>query len=117
MDVETNTIEIGGPTIFVQAPDGLWGEFELPPGKRVENGDSFSIFDCRFLGMLYPVIVLALDGDKEMVAAHVWGAARRAYRRGDVDDASFKRFETYLGERFPYVEMLARAYDRAERER
>lgn len=45
---------LGGPTIFVQAPDSdVWGEFELPEGKRVENGDSFTIFECRFMGVLY----------------------------------------------------------------
>ena len=45
---------LGGPTIFVQAPNSdVWGEFELPEGKRVENGDSFTIFECRFMGVLY----------------------------------------------------------------
>lgn len=54
----TNTIKIGGPTFFAQAPSGLWGEFRLPPGKRIENGDSFSIYDCEFLGVLYKEINL-----------------------------------------------------------
>ena len=58
-DIETHSVSFGGPIILVQAPpspggqEGLWGEFEPPEGKRLENGDSFTIFECRFLGVLY----------------------------------------------------------------
>ena len=59
---------LGGPTIFVQAPNSdVWGEFELPEGKRVENGDSFTIFECRFMGVLYQELPFpeALKGEAE----------------------------------------------------
>lgn len=56
-------ISIGGPHIFVQGPPsakgqpGLWGKFQLPEGKRVENGDSFTVYECVFLE-LYREITL-----------------------------------------------------------
>jgi hypothetical protein len=59
---------LGGPTIFVQAPDSdVWGEFELPEGKRVENGDKFTLFDCRFKGVLYQELPFpeAMNSDAE----------------------------------------------------
>lgn len=49
----SETIQIGGPTVWIQAPSGLWGEFRLPEGKRVENGDSFTIWECEFIGPLH----------------------------------------------------------------
>lgn len=73
---------LGGPTIFVQAPNSdVWGEFELPEGKRVENGDTFTIFDCRFMGILYKELpfpkALGANGDAE---SEEFKAISKSYR-------------------------------------
>lgn len=52
-DNEKREGSFGGPTFFLESADGLWGEFLLPEGKRIENNDSFNIKDCVFLGVFY----------------------------------------------------------------
>jgi len=88
MTEKSKSLLLGGPTIFVQAPDtDVWGEFELPEGKRVENGDTFTIFDCRFMGVLYKELPFpkALKGDAE---SEEFDSISKSYRerikQGDV---------------------------------
>lgn len=38
--------------LTVQAPDGFWGQWEVPAGKDPRY-DSINITECRFLGVLY----------------------------------------------------------------
>ena len=80
---------LGGPTIFVQAPDSdVWGEFELPEGKRVENGDSFTIFECRFMGVLYKELPFpkALKADADAESKEFEVASKRYRERIKQDD-------------------------------
>jgi len=77
-EIETVSVEIGGPTVFLQAPDGVWGEFELPKGVRIENGDGFNIFDCRFLGVLYREFECPKRPTKDETSEEVLAAYRMA---------------------------------------
>lgn len=109
-------VALSGAAVFFSRVDAMWGVCDL------ETGVSASVTRVHpaWLFIWFPVAGLAYwavrfnGGADDMVAACVWGQARRAEQRGTLDRARFKRLEAYLGERFPSVEALARLAERED---
>lgn len=79
---ESNEGSFGGPTVFLENEEGLWGEYALPEGKRIESGDKISVRDCRFLGVWYryfdaPFRPKTLEKDSPEYLA--WAAETKVY--------------------------------------